>query len=680
MRRKLSYLLSALLVVALCMPFSAAAATTVKFDPGSSSTTTSLTSSEAAKSTHDYLTLTTSGTKITIQGETTIKPTTTNGELKQPNLNMQKVGKNGKSTWIGYLDIAKSGSYYTLSGTFDVKSFKWNGTGSLANGTYLVLITYPKAGVKSEKTFVLYKNAYVKVSTSSAKLLKWQKVIDKTNAVRNAAVDDSSKYTEPAMGDLYNTGCGAPFTTKEVNYIAKVADEVAGDAETPAEKAKCIYEYIADNFYYDDYAFDNPATVSQYCDVYDNLYNLRNKKKSANSTAKGQVATTCVGDAGLVAALARAEGIPARIANGHHLGLGASNKNTWNTEENVGTIDHWWAELYIDGAWRVVDPTAGSGNHWTRKSATGAGTWAKQGTTSYASFLPTDEQLATTYVTYNIFGGEMPAITAAPKAPKATNVAKTGKVKLTWTGVTGAKWYEVWRSTTGKSGSFTLLGTTTSKTMTHNKGTAGTKYWYKLRALNKARKPSGYSSATARTCDYAQPSVKGTNVAKTGKVKINWNKVTGAKKYQVYRATSSSGKFTLLGTTTGKTWTHSKGTAGKAYWYKVRAIGKSGAASAYSAKVKRTCDYAQPKAPKATNAKSGKVKLTWKKVTGAKKYQVWYSKTGKKGSFKLLYTTKAKSMTHKKGVKGKTYWYKVRATGNSGAASAYSPVVKRKCR
>ncbi|MDO5546999.1 MAG: hypothetical protein Q4F79_00760 [Eubacteriales bacterium] len=53
-------------------------------------------------------------------------------------------------------------------------------------------------------------------------------------------------------------------------------------------------------------------------------------------------------------------------------------------------------------------------------------------------------------------------------------------------------------------------------------------------------------------------------------VKLTWNKVSGAKKYQVYRATSQNGKYKLVKTTTSRKWTDSnrKGEC----WYKVRAV------------------------------------------------------------------------------------------------------------
>ena len=57
-------------------------------------------------------------------------------------------------------------------------------------------------------------------------------------------------------------------------------------------------------------------------------------------------------------------------------------------------------------------------------------------------------------------------------------------------------------------------------------------------------------------------------------LKLTWKKVSGAKGYQIYRATSKNGKYKKVKTIkSGKTvsWTNTKLTTGKKYYYKVRA-------------------------------------------------------------------------------------------------------------
>ncbi len=75
---------------------------------------------------------------------------------------------------------------------------------------------------------------------------------------------------------------------------------------------------------------------------------------------------------------------------------------------------------------------------------------------------------------------------------------------------------------------------------------------------------------------------------------------------------------------------------------------------------------------------AGKPKISWSKVDGAAKYQVFYSTDGKK-YYQLIETTKT-SVTHTKAKIGTTYYYKVKAVNADGAESVYSNIVSIKCR
>ena len=188
------------------------------------------------------------------------------------------------------------------------------------------------------------------------------------------------------------------------------------------------------------------------------------------------------------------------------------------------------------------------------------------------------------------------------------------------------------------------------------------------------------AKTTSSTTSLSAPVVSAENVASSGKVKLTWNSVKGATKYQVYRATSKSGTYSRLITTTKTSVTNTSATAGKRYYYKVRAIhSDSAASSAYSTVVSRLCDLAQPKVETSNVASSGKIKLTWKKISGASKYTV-YRATSKDGKYSKLTTLTGTSFTDTTATAGKAYYYKVRAIhSDSGANSAYSKIVSRTC-
>jgi len=265
----------------------------------------------------------------------------------------------------------------------------------------------------------------------------------------------------------------------------------------------------------------------------------------------------------------------------------------------------------------------------------------------------------------------------APKV-KASLTADEA-VKLTWAKIDGATKYEVYRAAS-KSGTYTKMTTTTKTIYTNTSVKSGKTYYYKVRAIcSDADAASNFSSVVSKTIKLETPVIDLTNVASSGKIKISWDEVANATKYEIYRATSKSGTYTKLKTTSNTYYTDSKATVGKTYYYKVRAIcSVSAASSAYSSVKSRTCDLARPSV-KITTSK-GHPKLTWEEVSSATKYEV-YRATSKNGTYTKMTATAKTSYTNTSATAGKTYYYKVRAIcGTSAAASAYSTVVSVKAK
>ena len=65
-------------------------------------------------------------------------------------------------------------------------------------------------------------------------------------------------------------------------------------------------------------------------------------------------------------------------------------------------------------------------------------------------------------------------------------------------------------------------------------------------------------------------------------IKLNWSAVTGANGYEIYRATSSTGTYSLLTRTTYLYYTNSNLTTGKTYYYKIRSYRTVGKIRVYS--------------------------------------------------------------------------------------------------
>ena len=251
-----------------------------------------------------------------------------------------------------------------------------------------------------------------------------------------------------------------------------------------------------------------------------------------------------------------------------------------------------------------------------------------------------------------------------------SNVAASGKIKVSWDPVPEADQYEVYRATS-KNGTYKLMKTTTGTSYTNTSAVAGTTYYYKVRAIGSAPSlAAAWSDAKYRTCDLPQPVVISSNVASNGKIQLIWEEIDGAVKYEVYRATSKSGTYTLMKTTSKTSYTNTSAEAGKTYYYKVKAIAKNSAANSVYSEVKsRICDLAQPEVSLSNVASSGKIKVSWKAISGAAKYEV-YRATSKNGAYQLMKTTTSTSYTNTSAEAGKTYYYKVIALHEKSSANS----------
>ena len=157
------------------------------------------------------------------------------------------------------------------------------------------------------------------------------------------------------------------------------------------------------------------------------------------------------------------------------------------------------------------------------------------------------------------------------------SVASYNSNKITWDKVSGANGYVVYRSTS-KDGSYSACKTITSGSSlshTDNSLATGKTYYYKVRAyrtVDNKKVYGGYSSVVSAKPSLKTPSITLSTTSK--KATIKWSKIAGANGYDVYRATSKNGSYSKVKSITSSStvsYTDSKLTSGKTYYYKVRA-------------------------------------------------------------------------------------------------------------
>ena len=128
------------------------------------------------------------------------------------------------------------------------------------------------------------------------------------------------------------------------------------------------------------------------------------------------------------------------------------------------------------------------------------------------------------------------------------------------------------------------------------------------------------------------------------KLRLSWEPMSGVDGYQIYRATSKSGKYAKIATVKGAssaTYTNTGRTCGTRYYYKLRAYKKIGGKTVYSKYSAILSAYAKPAKVKVTDAyapsnSTEAIAVNFTTVRGATDYeaQVNKIKNGKETGFR----------------------------------------------
>ncbi len=161
-----------------------------------------------------------------------------------------------------------------------------------------------------------------------------------------------------------------------------------------------------------------------------------------------------------------------------------------------------------------------------------------------------------------------------------------------------------------------------------------------------------------------------------GGVELTWTAVQGAARYELLVWWDSETGWVPLdeGDLTGTTFSHSDLDTGITYFYLVRGVSGSGESGEWSEQVTATLADLQPTlAPPilTADAAEGLVELSWTRVDGAVRYEL-YAWTSWEGWQRLdeedLGTT---TFSHTGLLAGMTYFYAIRAVGESGGTSEW---------
>ncbi len=269
---------------------------------------------------------------------------------------------------------------------------------------------------------------------------------------------------------------------------------------------------------------------------------------------------------------------------------------------------------------------------------------------------------------------------ATPGSMAASNGTQCNGVLVDWNAVSGATFYEVWRSTSSGSLGGHLVDVPVPATQyTDLTALPGTHYWYRVRAV-RALCPLGTGTGPFagpnegwRGDTPGTPSnVEASDGSACAFVEVTWDAVPGLPNYQVFRSTTNnSGSSNLVGTAPAPGFQDQTALPGVEYHYWVRAntlCGTSGFSSG---------DSGFKGIPTPSNLEAlpdcGGVDLFWN-VLGTPLIQIYRGDSDQLSSATLVGTTVALFWIDVTAEPWTTYYYWIRSQSPCGTSEYIGPV------
>ncbi|HCL56899.1 MAG TPA: hypothetical protein DHW82_07820 [Spirochaetia bacterium] len=344
-------------------------------------------------------------------------------------------------------------------------------------------------------------------------------------------------------------------------------------------------------------------------------------------------------------------------------------------------------------SWTAVTGASGY-NVYRATSSTGTYTKINTAIVTTTSYDDTSSTLTTSSYYYKVSAidsGNLETALSSATSGNRSDMIPTGltasagtygtKIALSWTAVTGASGYNIYRATSS-TGTYTKINTaviTTTSYDDEDSSLTTSTYYYKVSAIDSSNSETAMGSAVS---GYKKSLVPAGLTASAGtyatKISLSWTAVTEASSYNVYRATSSTGTYTKINTSaiTATSYDDSDTTlTASTYYYKVSSVDFSNLESAMSSEAS---GYKKSLVPAGVSASAGiyatKISLSWTAVTEASSYNV-YRATSSTGTFAKINTSAVTTTTYDDSdttLTTATYYYKVSSVDANNAESAMS--------
>lgn len=159
-------------------------------------------------------------------------------------------------------------------------------------------------------------------------------------------------------------------------------------------------------------------------------------------------------------------------------------------------------------------------------------------------------------------------------------------------------------------------------------------------------------------------------------VLITWSAARGASRYEVLRATEEDGDYVKIGEVAATRFSDTAAAPNVLYWYRVRACNQFGCSALSPADSGWRVGQEAPRAPQNVQASDGtfsdRIRVTWTASVGAASYEIWRS-DARDAQYFTIGTAVGTTYEDRDVIRGRTYWYKVKACNQYGCSDFSAP-------
>ncbi|MDD6390359.1 MAG: fibronectin type III domain-containing protein, partial [Firmicutes bacterium] len=251
------------------------------------------------------------------------------------------------------------------------------------------------------------------------------------------------------------------------------------------------------------------------------------------------------------------------------------------------------------------------------------------------------------------------------KPPQVYGISQSAKsdtsISLKWTKAADVDEYHIYRASSA-GGEYVEIGTSDTNTYKDTGLAFNKSYYYKVSASNSAG--TGLMSSCFKAATVSVPS-KVTGLVQTGKVKdtvtISWTGNSDADSYNIYRASSAGGKYTLSGTSKKNSFTDSGLKVKTAYYYKVEAVNGAGTGEKSDAlKAETISETGKVTGIVRTARTRSTITFKWTADENAEGYYV-YRSNAYNGTYTKIAQVSENTYKDTGRTAGRSYYYKIKA-------------------